>query len=79
MCSPWRYAPCRRPQPPMKAAAEPAAEDAAADAPAAEDAAAGEAAEPDATVEPGTAILVEPEIEGEAPVTEGEAPAEPDM
>jgi hypothetical protein len=60
-----------------EAAAEPAAEDAAADAPAAEDAAAGEAAEPDATVEPGTAILVEPEIEGEAPVTEGEAPAEP--
>ena len=50
--------------------------DAAADTPAAEEAAAG-AAEPDATVEPGTEILVEPEIEGEAPVTEGEAPAEP--
>jgi hypothetical protein len=53
-------------------AAEPAAEDAAA----ADEATAG-AAEPDATVEPGTEILVEPEIEGEAPVTEGEAPAEP--
>ena len=57
-------------------AAEPAAEDAAADTPAADEAAAG-AAEPDATVEPGTEILTEPEIEGEAPVTEGEAPAEP--
>jgi hypothetical protein len=57
-------------------AAEPAAADAAAETPAAEDAAAG-AAEPDATVEPPTEILPEPEIEGEAPVTEGEAPAEP--
>jgi hypothetical protein len=46
-------------------AAEPAAEDAAADAPA-DEAEAG-VAEPDATVEPGTEILVEPEIEGEAP------------
>jgi hypothetical protein len=58
-------------------AAEPAAEDAAADAPVADEAAAGEAAEPDATVEPGTEILTEPEIEGEAPVTEDEVPAEP--
>ena len=57
-------------------AAEPAAEDAPADAPAAAEAEAG-AAEPDATVEPGSEIMVEPEIEGEAPVTEGEAPAEP--
>jgi hypothetical protein len=67
-------------RPPSPAAAEPAAEpataDAAADTPVADDAAAG-AAEPDATVEPGTEILVEPEIEGEAPVTEDEAPAEP--
>lgn len=57
-------------------AAEPAAADPAADAPV-DEAAAGEAAQPDATVEPGTEILVEPEIEGEAPATEGEAPAEP--
>ena len=67
-------------RPPSPAAAEPAAEpataDAAADTPVADDAAAG-AAEPDATVEPGTEILVEPEIEGEAPVTEDEAAAEP--
>jgi len=64
-----------------EAAAEPAAEDPAAAEPAADEAAADEAdagaAEPDATVEPGTDILVEPEIEGEAPVDEGEAPAEP--
>jgi hypothetical protein len=59
-----------------EAAAEPAAEDAAAAEPAADEAAAG-AAEPDATLEPGTEILVEPEIEGEAPAAEGEAPAEP--
>jgi len=58
------------------ATAEPAAADVAAGAPAADEAAAG-AAEPDATVEPPTEILPEPEIEGEAPVTEGEAPAEP--
>ena len=67
-------------RPPSPAAAEPAAEpataDAAADTPVADEAAAG-AAEPDATVEPGTAILVEPEIEGEVPVTGDEAPAEP--
>jgi hypothetical protein len=56
-----------------EAAAEPAADDAAADAPVADEA----AAEPDATVEPPTEILVEPEIEGEAPTTEGDAPAEP--
>ena len=58
------------------AATEPAAADAAADTAVADDAAA-EAAEPDATVEPPTEILVEPEIEGEVPVTEGDAPAEP--
>ncbi|MCD6032991.1 MAG: hypothetical protein K0S78_5173 [Thermomicrobiales bacterium] len=57
-------------------AAEPAADDAAADTPAA-DAAAAAAAEPEATVEPPTEILDEPQIEGEAPVTEGDAPAEP--
>src|SRR5215212_6833505 len=56
-------------------AAEPAA-DAAADVPAGDEATAG-AVEPDATVEPGTEILTEPVIEGEAPVTGGEAPAEP--
>jgi hypothetical protein len=55
-------------------AAEPAA-DAAADTPAAASSAAG-AVEPDATVEPGTEILTEPAAEDEAPVTEGEAPAE---
>jgi hypothetical protein len=66
----------RPPSPAAVEEAEPAADEAAADAPAAEDAAAG-AAEPDATVEPGTEILVEPEIGGEAPATEGEAPAEP--
>jgi hypothetical protein len=59
------------------AAAEPAADDAAGAEPAADEAAAEQAAEPDATVEPGTEILTEPEIEGEAPVTEGDAPAEP--
>ena len=58
-----------------EAAAEPAAEDPTAAEPAADEAAAG-VTEPDATVEPGTEILVEPEIEGAAPV-EGEAPAEP--
>jgi hypothetical protein len=65
-------------RPPSPAAVDEAgaAEPAAAETPAADEAAAG-AAEPDATVEPGTEILVEPEIEGEAPVTEGEAPAEP--
>jgi hypothetical protein len=70
-------------RPPSPAAAtdetagEPAAEDAAAEAPAADEAAAGQAAEPDATVEPGTEILDEPAAEGEEPVIEGEAPAEP--
>jgi hypothetical protein len=59
-----------------EAAAEPAAEDPAAAEPAADEAAAG-AAEPDTTVEPGTEILVEPEIEGEEPAGEGEAAAEP--
>jgi hypothetical protein len=59
-----------------EAAAEPAAEDEAAAEPAADEAAAG-AAEPDATVEPGTEILTEPEVEGEVPVTEGEVPVEP--
>ncbi|MDF2758998.1 MAG: hypothetical protein K0S99_1630 [Thermomicrobiales bacterium] len=65
-------------RPPSPAAVDEAgaAEPAAADTPAAEEATAG-AAEPDATVEPGTEILTEPAIEGEAPVTEGEAPAEP--
>jgi hypothetical protein len=64
-------------RPPSPAAAtDEAATEPAADAPA-EDAAAGEAAEPDATVEPGTEILTEPAAEGEAPVTEGEAQAEP--
>ena len=53
-----------------------AAEPATADTPAADEATAG-AVEPDATVEPGTEILTEPAAEGEAPVTEGEAPAEP--
>ena len=67
-------------RPPSPAAAEPAAEpataDAAADTPVADEAAAG-AAEPDATVEPPTEILPEPEIEGEVPATEGEVPDEP--
>src|SRR5215217_2546650 len=57
-------------------AAEPAAAGAAADTPVADEAAAG-AVQPDATVEPGTEILDEPAVEGEAPVTEGEAPPEP--
>jgi hypothetical protein len=57
-------------------AAEPAAAGAAADTPVADVAAAG-AVQPDATVEPGTEILDEPAVEGEAPVTEGEAPPEP--
>jgi len=63
-------------------AAEPAAdeavvEDVPVDEPVADEAAAAEAAEPEATVDPGTEILIEPDIEGEAPVTEGEAPLEP--
>jgi hypothetical protein len=65
-----------RPPSPAAVAEADAAEPAAADTLADDEATAG-AAEPDATVEPGTEILVEPEIEGEAPVTEGEAPAEP--
>ena len=56
--------------------AEPAAADAAANPPAADEATGG-TVEPDATVEPGTEILTEPAPEGEAPVAEGEAPAEP--
>ena len=64
-----------------QAAAEPAVdavvEEAAAEEPVADEAAAAEAAEPEATVDPGTEILIEPEIEGEVPVTEGEAPVEP--
>ena len=56
--------------------AEPAAADAAANPPAVDEATAG-AVEPDATVEPGTEILTEPAPEGEAPVTDGDAPAEP--
>lgn len=65
-------------RPPSPAAVDEAAaaEPAAADTPAADEATAG-AAQPDATVEPGTEILTEPEIEGEAPVTEGDAPTEP--
>jgi hypothetical protein len=68
-------------RPPSPAAAneaastEPAAEDAAAQ-PAADEAVAG-AVEPEVTVEPGTEILTEPATDGEAPVIEGEAPAEP--
>jgi nucleoid-associated protein YgaU len=59
-----------------EATAEPAAADAAAAEPAADEAVAA-ADQPDATVEPGTEILTEPATEDEAPVTEGEAPAEP--
>ena len=55
-----------RPPSPAAAAKRLRREPAAADAPAAEDATAG-AAEPEATVEPGTEILIEPAIEGEAP------------
>jgi hypothetical protein len=59
-------------------AAQPATDDAAVEAAAADEAPAAEgAAQPEATVDPGTEILVEPEIEGEVPVTEGEAPVEP--
>jgi hypothetical protein len=51
---------------------------AAAEVPATDEAPAAEgAAQPEATVDPGTEILVEPEIEGEVPGTEGEAPVEP--
>ena len=57
-------------------AAEPAAAGAAADTPVAGEADAA-AVEPDATIEPGTEILAEPATDGEAPVTEGEAPSEP--
>ncbi len=76
-------------RPPSPAVEEPAAEEAApatdeaaAEAPGTEDAAIAEeeAAQPDATVDPGTEILVEPPIEGEVPadpVIEGEAPVEP--
>jgi hypothetical protein len=53
-----------------------AAEPEAAETPVADAATTG-AVEPDATVEPGTVILTEPAPEGEAPVIEGEAPAEP--
>ncbi|MDF3041689.1 MAG: hypothetical protein K0Q71_4395 [Thermomicrobiales bacterium] len=72
-------------RPPSPAAAEPAAEEAApatdeaaAEAPVTEDAAIAEeeAAQPDATVDPGTEILVEPPIEGEVPA-EGEVVTEP--
>jgi hypothetical protein len=59
-------------------AAEPAADDAAVDDTTTDQAPVAEgAAQPEATVDPGTEILVEPEIEGEVPATEGEAPAEP--
>ena len=59
-------------------AAAPAADEAAAEpAPVDEAPAAEGAAQPEATVDPGTEILPEPEIEGEVPVTEGEAPVEP--
>ena len=69
-------------RPPSPAAAnedatEPGAADAAAEEPVADEAAAAEAAQPDVTVEPGTEILTEPADEGEAPMTEGEALAEP--
>jgi len=60
-------------RPPSPAANEAGA---AADTPVADESAAG-AVQPDATVEPGTEILDEPAVEGEAPVTEGEAPPEP--
>ena len=68
-----------RPPSPAAAAEEvPAADDAAVEDAAADEAPAAEgAAQPEATVDPGTEILVEPEIEGEFPATEGEAPAEP--
>lgn len=67
-------------RPPSPAAAEPAAAETPADAAAAveppADAAADAAAEPDATVDPGTEIVIEPPVEGEAPV-EGEVVTEP--
>jgi len=67
-------------RPPSPAAAEPAAAEApAADAAAAEapaDAAADAAVQPEATVDPGTEIVIEPPAEGEAPV-EGEVVTEP--
>ena len=74
-------------RPPSPAAAEQDAAEPAADEAVTEDAATDEApvdagaaadvAEPEVTVDPGTEILTEPEIEGEVPVTEGEVPAEP--
>ena len=68
-----------RPPSPAAVAEQDAAEPAAVEDAAAEEAPAAEgAAQPEATVDPGTEILVEPEIEGEVPATEGEAPVEPE-
>ena len=65
-----------RPPSPAAAPAEVGAEEPAAAEPAA-DAAGAAAVEPDATVEPGTEILVEPGVDGEAAAGEGQVPAEP--
>ena len=67
----------RPPAPAAAAEGEAAApaEDAAAEEGATD--AAAEAVEPEATVDPGTVILDEPAVEGEAPVSEGEGAAEP--
>lgn len=64
-------------EPAADEAAEPAADEAAAEEPVTEDAAiADEAVQPEATVDPGTEILIEPPIEGEVPA-DGEVVAEP--
>jgi hypothetical protein len=68
-------------RPPAPAATTDAAAEAttepAADAPATDESAAAEAIQPEATVDPGTEILVEPPVEGEVPPADGEAVGEP--
>lgn len=61
-------------EPAAEEAAEPAAEETAAEA-APADAAADEAVEPEATVDPGTVIIIEPDIEGETPTEDETEPA----